>query len=181
MRRGGGQQMVGEVGARGLSLFGGASSVPLRSEVRRCNCGVVVQMRASFLPEIYLSIYLSDAAAAAAAAALARARAEACESAVRAASAQAARKVWGIGVRLVCIIASFNYSAVSSSRFCPSSGAWGCGGRPRRSIRWLTPLGRRSVGLRGRPPLRIRWLTPLGRSVGLRRQAAAEHPLANTP
>ena len=77
-----------------------------------------------------------------------------------------AKGVWGIGVRLVCIIASFNYSAVSSSRFCPSSGAWGCGGRPRRSIRWLTPLGRRSVGLRGRPPLRIRWLTPLGRSVG---------------
>ena len=45
--------MVGEV-ARGLSLFGGASS-----EVRRCNCSVVVLMRASFLPEIYLSIYLS--------------------------------------------------------------------------------------------------------------------------
>ena len=44
---------VGEV-ARGLSLFGGASS-----EVRRCNCSVVVLMRASFLPEIYLSIYLS--------------------------------------------------------------------------------------------------------------------------
>jgi hypothetical protein len=31
-----GQQMVGEV-ARGLSLFGGASS-----EVRRCGCSVVV-------------------------------------------------------------------------------------------------------------------------------------------
>ena len=106
-----------------------------------------------------LSISLSDAAAAAAA--LVRARAEACESAVRAASAQAARKVWGIGVRLVCIIASFNYSAVSSPRFCPSSGAWGCGGRPRRSIRWLTPLGRRSVGLL--------------------RQASAKNPLANTP
>jgi len=34
-RRWMGQQMVGEV-ARGLSLFGGASS-----EVRRCNCSVV--------------------------------------------------------------------------------------------------------------------------------------------
>jgi len=34
-RRRMGQQMVGEV-ARGLSLFGGASS-----EVRRCNCSVV--------------------------------------------------------------------------------------------------------------------------------------------
>jgi len=45
--------MVGEV-ARGLSLFGGASS-----EVRRCNCSVVDEMRASFLPGIYLSIYLS--------------------------------------------------------------------------------------------------------------------------
>ena len=45
--------MVGEV-ARGLSLFGGASS-----EVRRCKCSVVVSARASFLPEIYLSIYLS--------------------------------------------------------------------------------------------------------------------------
>ena len=41
---------------RGLSLFGGASS-----EVRRYNCSVVVKMRASFLPEIYLSIYLSRA------------------------------------------------------------------------------------------------------------------------
>ena len=39
--------------ARGLSLFGGASS-----EVRRCKCSVVVLARASFLPEIYLSIYL---------------------------------------------------------------------------------------------------------------------------
>jgi hypothetical protein len=46
------QLMVGEV-ARGLSLFGGACS-----EVRRCNCSVVVNMRASFLPEIYLSIHL---------------------------------------------------------------------------------------------------------------------------
>ena len=52
--------MVGEV-ARGLSLFGGASS-----EVRRCNCSVVDESRSSlaglgarcvfFLPEIYLSI-----------------------------------------------------------------------------------------------------------------------------
>jgi len=50
-RRRMGQQMVGEV-ARGLSLFGGASS-----EVRRCKCSVVVLARASFLPEIYL--YLS--------------------------------------------------------------------------------------------------------------------------
>ena len=46
------QLMVGEV-ARGLSLFGGACS-----EVRRCNCSVVVYMRASFLPEIYVSLYL---------------------------------------------------------------------------------------------------------------------------
>ena len=45
--------MVGEVAYQGLSLFGGASS-----EVRRCNCSVVVLARASFLPEIYLSIYL---------------------------------------------------------------------------------------------------------------------------
>ena len=36
------------------SLFGGASS-----EVRRCKCSVVVKARASFLPEIYLSISLS--------------------------------------------------------------------------------------------------------------------------
>ena len=40
--------------ARGLRLFGGASS-----EVRRCKCSVVVLARASFLPEIYLFIYLS--------------------------------------------------------------------------------------------------------------------------
>ena len=47
--------MVGEVAYQGLSLFGGASS-----EVRRCKCSVVVKARASFLPEIYLSIYLRD-------------------------------------------------------------------------------------------------------------------------
>ena len=40
-RRRMGQQMVGEV-ARGLSLFGGASS-----EVRRCNCSVVDESRSS--------------------------------------------------------------------------------------------------------------------------------------
>ena len=49
----------GDEETRGLSLFGGASS-----EVRRCNCSVVVLARASFLPEIYLSIYLSIPAAA---------------------------------------------------------------------------------------------------------------------
>ena len=53
--------------------------------------------------------------------------------------------------------------------------------RPRRSIRWLTPLGR-SVGLRRQAaaehPLTN---TPRAELVGLLREAAAEHPLANTP
>ena len=44
-----------EVAYQGLSLFGGASS-----ELRRCKCSVVVKARASFLPEIYLSIFYRD-------------------------------------------------------------------------------------------------------------------------
>ena len=80
--------MVGEVGASEgpqplrRCLFGGETLQLWRRSLDAC----VFSTR-------NLSIHLSDAAAAAAAAALVRARAEACESAVRAASAQAARKV----------------------------------------------------------------------------------------
>ena len=51
-----GQQMVGEV-ARGLSLFGGASS-----EVRRCRCTVVVYMDSCFYYVSHVQTTLASSA-----------------------------------------------------------------------------------------------------------------------